>query len=64
MIYEGEEGLLMLFPVRKAGYDDVTRTSHDSIDHYREVSNLQVEIVDPSSDTYKNGLGIESYQYS
>ncbi|CAI2174670.1 6615_t:CDS:2 [Funneliformis geosporum] len=24
-----------------AGYDDVARTSHDSIDHYREISNLQ-----------------------
>ncbi|CAI2165208.1 16708_t:CDS:2, partial [Funneliformis geosporum] len=24
-----------------AGYDDVARTRHDSIDHYREISNLQ-----------------------
>ncbi|CAI2191749.1 481_t:CDS:2, partial [Funneliformis geosporum] len=33
-----------------AGYDDVARTSHDSIDHYLEI--------------YKNGLEIESFQYS
>ncbi|CAI2173860.1 10423_t:CDS:2, partial [Funneliformis geosporum] len=29
-----------------AGYDDVARTSHDSIDHYREISNLQVAILE------------------